>query len=273
MASQQISEDFWDKIQAQLKDEAQKRADEQKALWEKTRPKRELESYIMEKLTKDDKVAQQLMEEAHKISLELSKTPLNIPSPVQRTTKHTDDFATPAVLLSPFRLWIWKSLPTVEVSGDSSGRIMDWSLTTGFGDPVQMVKTMLVSQDQPPPGSRRMTVTAQPDIDFSFGNHAAGYSRTHSWIGIFVSEWDFSVDPAGRLVQTNVDQRIDLWDLQSNHDFSDRAKPSLQAVDIPIVNNHVYVVAVQCSGAVEAPRGISYGRLTVTVDAINAYFA
>ena len=117
-----------------------------------------------------------------------------------------------------------------------------------------------------------MTVAAQPDIDFSYGNQAAGYSRTHSWVGIFVQEWDFSVNPAGSLVRTNVDQHSDLFDLQSNHDFSGRVKPPLQAVDIPVVANHVYVTAVQCSGAVEAPRGISYASLSITLDAINVNF-
>jgi hypothetical protein len=273
MTSQQISDGFWDKVEAHLRDDAQNRADEQKALWEKTRPKRELESYIMEKLAKDDKVAQQLMEEAYKISLELSKTPLNSRSTVLRTTTNTNDFAPTAVLLSSFRVFDYSSPPGIDISGDTSGHIMKWSLTTGFGDPTENITSMLVSQAQPPPGLRRMTISAQPDIDFSYGNHGFGYTRTHSWIGIYVGEWDFSVDPAGRFVQRNVDQHIDLWDLQTNHDFSDRAKPALQAVDIPVVDNHLYVIAVQCSGAVEESGGISYASLSVTVDAINVNFA
>ena len=138
MASQQISKGFYEKIQAQLRDDAQKRAEERMALWEKTRPKRELASYILEKLTQDDKVAQQLMEEAHKTSLELSKTPLNIPS-LHKATINTEDFAPTGVVLSPLQLWDWESPPNIEVSGDTSGHIMSWSLTTGFGDDVERV--------------------------------------------------------------------------------------------------------------------------------------
>src|SRR5271170_2136190 len=103
MASQQMPKDFFEKTQAQLRDDAQKRAEERKALWEKSRPKRDLASYILQKLTQDDKVAQHLIEEAHKTSLELSKTPLNIPSP-HKATINTEDFAPTGVTLSSLQL-------------------------------------------------------------------------------------------------------------------------------------------------------------------------
>jgi hypothetical protein len=79
MASQEMLKDLAEKVEASFRDEAQKQADAQKAIWDKSQPKRELASYILQKLTQDDKVAQRLMEEADKASLELSKKPLEVP--------------------------------------------------------------------------------------------------------------------------------------------------------------------------------------------------
>jgi hypothetical protein len=262
----------FEEIEAQFRNDAQKRAEERMALWEKSRPKRELASYILQKLTQDDKVAQHLMEEANKTSLELSKTPLNIPSP-HKATINAEDFSPTGITLSSFRFTKSTSSPNIEAVSDTSGKTMSWFITTGEGIEAEWAATALFSQAQPPDGSRRMTVIAQPDIVYSYGNHAGffGSGHTHAWIGIFVTEWDVSVSPP-RQVQTNVSQQISLWELTSNDDFSDRGKPSLQAVDIPVVDNHIFVIGVQCGGDVESS-GRSYARLSVSIDAIFVNFA
>ena len=150
---------------------------------------------------------------------------------------------------------------------------MSWSITTKNGNDAESVASTLFSQAQPPPGSGRMTVIAQPDIVFSYGNGAfLRHSHTHAWIGIQVLEWDFSVNPDGILVQTNVNQQNNIWDLTTDHDFSNSGKPSLQAVNIPVVDNHIYVIGVQCGGDVES-NGTSYANLWVSVDAIFVNFA
>jgi hypothetical protein len=267
-----MSKDFINQIQAQLEEDAQKSFEERKALWDKSSPKRELASHLLQKLTQDDPVAKRLEDEAQKTTLDLSRTPLDLPSH-KNATIQIHPFAPTGVTLSSLLFGSWPSSPKIEVTGSVPGNNMSWSLTTATGIHAESITTMLYSSLRPRPGSRRMTVLASPDIVFSYGNHAfLRHSHTHAWIGLQVVEWDFSTNPLGNRVQINVNQQNNIFDMTTDHDFRNHGKPALQALDIPIVDNHSYVIGVQCGGDVES-HALSYANLKVSVDAIYVNFS
>ncbi len=257
-----------EKVQARFGDDAHKRAEEGKVLWDKSQPKRELASYILQKLTKDDEVAQHLIEEADKTSLELSKTTLDVPL-IHQVTANTEDFAPVGITLSSLNFTSAKSSPDIEISNSTPGNNTSWSITTDNHRGPKSVAAMFFSQVQPPPGSGRMTVTAHPDIVYSYGNHAfLVHSHTHAWIGFLVREWDSN----GNLVQTNKDDQGNIFDLTTDDDYSSRGQPSLQVPNIPVVDNHIYVIGVQCGGDVESSKR-SYANLSMSVPNIFVNFA
>jgi len=269
MASQKMPKDLAEKVETSFRDEAQKQADAQKAIWDKTQPKRELASYMLQKLTQDDKVAQRLMEEADKASLELSRKPLEIPLR-HKPAVNVKNFTPTGVTLYPSEFADWKSRSDIEITSTSTGNPnFAWSITTDGGRGSESVSAMLYNQVQPPPGSRFMTATAHPSIVFSYGNHAWGvHSHTHAWIGLQVAEFDEHGNP----IRTVYENRGNIFDLTTDHDFSSSGQPSLLAPNIAVVDNHIYTVGVQCGGDVESSKR-SYANLNVSVDHIFVNFS
>ena len=268
MASQEIPKDLAEQVEASFRAEAQKQADAQKAIWEKSQPRRELASHMLQKLTQDDKIAQKLMEEADKASLELSQKPLEVPLR-HKSAVNIKNFTPTGVTLFPNEFASFKSRPDIEITSNTGNPNFAWSITTAGGIGSESVAAILYNQTQPPPGSRFMTATAQPSIVLSYGNHAFLVpSHTHAWIGLQVAEFDEN----GNRVGTIYENRGNIFDLTTDHDFSTTGQPSLLASNIAVVDNHIYTVGVQCGGDVESSK-LSYANLNVSVDHIFVNFS
>jgi hypothetical protein len=79
-------------------------------------------------------------------------------------------------------------------------------------------------------------------------------------------------DEHGNPIRTVYENRGNIFDLTTDHDFSSSGQPSLLASNIAVVDNHIYTVGVQCGEDVESSKR-SYANLNVSIDHIFVNFS
>jgi hypothetical protein len=260
-------DDFIENSRARLTGLFQHRFEQREALRKERASERDIASLLLCNLAKEDKAIEKEFQEARERSLALAKSPL--PKPLEKKFKFQDDSSTNISFGPPFS-WPWKwNAQTGNgfffTNADANSGNMSFSV---YGDGgTASCAVAIGSFFQPTVAVGFMNVSAIPSITYSYGNRAwLSHAHTHAFIGLYIGQYT----PGGDFVQAVVDQRINLWDLDTDNDFTGSSSGFPLSAFLPVDGNHFYEIWVWAGGDSES-NGLSYSNLNIAVPSISIH--
>ncbi|KIW59353.1 hypothetical protein PV05_03807 [Exophiala xenobiotica] len=240
-----------------------------KALLEEGSSRREAMSLILRKLTKGDDNIEQALENARQKSLALAEAPL--PTPVPAIGPPLTDFG----LLNPVFAAPWEFVWDFE-DHDGSGFFQTRKSVGGIigfnlhANNASGSCAVAVGRRYrlPHPGLTSMRLSATLGLTYSYGNQAPlAHAHTRAWIGFFVAEFT----PSGTVGAEVINQKINLWYLDTDDDFSSRQAFPL-SISFPVDYRNEYEIWVRVGGDVYSSgiiSAISYANLQVYIGSVS----
>ncbi len=174
----------------------------------------------------------------------------------------------------PFLLpaFIWKThsgdagaLYSDDANADAHSGQMDFSIMATDGAVACTVALGIVFQ--PTAAAGLMNISSNPSITYSYGNAAfLSHAQTHAFLGFYVGQYTLGGDFTGAVI----DQEINLWDMETDHDISGSSAGFPLVATVPVDSNHFYEIWVWAGGHVQSS-SFSKGQLAVTVPSISLH--